>query len=89
MLALLDLLKTATTVLSGETFVSVSLVYPIPISLLNRHLNSAGDPSKVVVRVRVGLQEDSGSIAGAKNESKKPRESWLCGTACLCPRSPP
>ncbi|XP_074549985.1 E3 SUMO-protein ligase ZBED1-like [Halichoeres trimaculatus] len=49
MLPVLDSLKTATTALSGETYVSVSLVYPITMSLLNRHLNSAGDLSKVVV----------------------------------------
>uniref|UniRef100_A0A671L3S2 BED-type domain-containing protein n=1 Tax=Sinocyclocheilus anshuiensis TaxID=1608454 RepID=A0A671L3S2_9TELE len=48
MLPILESLKSATTALCSETYVSVSMVLPVTMSLLNRHLcPEAGDSNKV------------------------------------------
>ncbi|KAJ8375608.1 hypothetical protein SKAU_G00061880 [Synaphobranchus kaupii] len=46
-LPVLNSLKTATTALCGEAYVPVSMVYPVTISLLNRHLKPGDDSNKV------------------------------------------
>ncbi|KAJ8353586.1 hypothetical protein SKAU_G00211530 [Synaphobranchus kaupii] len=63
LLPVLNSLKTATTALCGEAYVSVSMVYPVTMSLLNRHLKPGDDSNKVADFKKTGniLAETDGS----------------------------